>query len=40
MPFHDAIILIKSVVTKNKNYYYNTFLEKGLHKDKSNAEFF
>ena len=33
LAFH--IILIKSVVNKNKNkYYYNIFLEKGLHKDK------
>ena len=30
------VILIKSVVNKNKNeYYYNIFLEKGSYKDKS-----
>ena len=30
------MILIKSVVNKNKNdYCYNIFLEKGLYKDKS-----
>ena len=33
----DVIILIKSVANKNKKeYYYNIFLEKGSHKDKSN----
>ena len=33
--FHNVIILIKSVVNKNKNkYYYHIFLEKGLYKDK------
>ena len=32
--FHNVIILIKSVVNKNKNdYYYNIFLEKGLYKE-------
>ena len=37
MTFH-VIILIKSVVNKNKsNYYYNIFLEKGLYKDKSDT---
>ena len=36
LTFHNVIILIKSVVNKNKNeYYYNIFLEKGLYKDKS-----
>ena len=35
LTFHDVITLIKSVVNKNKNkYYYDIFLEKGLHKDK------
>ena len=35
LTFHNVIILIKSVVNKNKNkYYYNIFLEKGLYKDK------
>ena len=30
LAFHNVIILIKSVVNKNKNeYYYNIFLEKG-----------
>ena len=41
LTFHNVIILIKSVVTKNKtNYFYNTFLEKGLYKDKSDTEYF
>ena len=32
LTFH-VIILIKSVFNKNEsNYYYNIFLEKGLHK--------
>ena len=36
-----VIILIKSVVSKNKyDYYYNKFLEKGLYKDKSNTQYF
>ena len=40
LTFHNVIILIKSVVDKNKNnYYYNIVLEKGLNKDKSNTEF-
>ena len=40
LTFHNVIILIKSVVNKNKNnYYYNIFLEKGLHEDKSNTQF-
>ena len=35
LTFHNVIILIKSVVNKNKNkYYYHIFLEKGLNKDK------
>ena len=35
MTFHNVIIRIKSVVNKNKKeYYYNLFLQKGLHKDK------
>ena len=34
--FRNVIILIKSVVNKNKiNYYCNIFLEKGSYKDKS-----
>ena len=33
LTFHDVIILIKSVVSKNKiKCYYNIFLEKGLCK--------
>ena len=33
LTFHDVIILIKSVVSKNKSKcYYNMFLEKGLYK--------
>ena len=41
LTLHDVMILIKSVVNKNKNkYYYNIFLEKGLYKDKSNTEYF
>ena len=39
--YNTVIILIKSVVNKNKNeYYYNIFLEKGLYKEKSNTEYF
>ena len=41
MTFHNVIILIKSVVDKNKNNCCNNIsLEQGLHKDKSNAESF
>ena len=42
LTFHNVIIiLIKSVVNKNKNeYYYIIFLEKGSYKDKFNTEFF
>ena len=41
LTFHNVIILIKSVVNKNKDEnYYNIFLEKGLYKDKSNTEYF
>ena len=36
LTFRNVIILIKSVVNKNKNkYYYNIFLEKGSYKEKS-----
>ena len=36
LTFHNVIILIRSVVNKNKNNYYcNIFLENGLYKDKS-----
>ena len=39
--FHIVIILVKSVVNKNKNhYYYDIFLEKGSYKDKSDTEYF
>ena len=38
--FHNARILIKSVVDKNKNYYYNIFLEKALYEDKSYTQYF
>ena len=35
------LILIKSVVKKNENnYYWNIFLEKGLHEGKSNTQKF
>ena len=41
LTFHNVIILIKSVVNKNKNeYYYNIYLEKGSYRDKSNTEYF
>ena len=41
LTFHNFIILIKSIVNKNKNkYYQNIFLEKGLYKGKSNTEYF
>ena len=41
LTFHNVIILIKSIVNKNKNeYYYNIFLETGLYKDESNTEYF
>ena len=36
LTFHNVMVLIKSVVNKNKNkYYYNIFLEKGSYKDKN-----
>ena len=41
LTFHSVIILIKSVISENKNHsYYNIFLEKGLYEDKSNTEYF
>ena len=41
LPFHDVIILIKSVIYKYKNnYYYNIYLEKGPHKYKSKTQYF
>ena len=39
--FRKVMILTKSVWNKDKNsYYYNTFLEKGLYKDKSDRRYF
>ena len=39
--FHNVMILIMSVVSKDKNsYYHNIFLEKGLYKDKSDTRYF
>ena len=38
--FHNIKILIKPVVNKNENYYYNIFLEKGWCKNKSNTQYF
>ena len=41
LTFHNVVILIKSVVKKNKNNcYYNLYLEKGLYKDKSDTPYF
>ena len=41
LSFHNVIILIKSVVNKDKNNYYgNIFLEKALYRDKFNTEYF
>ena len=41
LTFHYVIILVKSVVNKNKNECcYNIFLEKGLYKDKSDTRYF
>ena len=41
LSFHNVIILMKSVVNKNKNeYYYNISLEKGSYKHKSNTRYF
>ena len=38
--FHNVVILIKSVVNKNKNnYFFDIFLEKGLYKDKSDTRY-
>ena len=40
LTFHDVMILIKSVVNKNKNvYYHNMFLGKGSYKE-SNTRYF
>ena len=41
MTFHNVIILIRSVVKKNKSeYYYNIFLERGSYKSKSDTRYF
>ena len=41
LAFHNVIILIKSVVDKNKNnYFYNIFLEKGSYKDEFDTRYF
>ena len=40
LTFHNAVILIKSVVNKNKNYYYNIFLEKCSFNEKSYTKYF
>ena len=41
LTFYNVIILINSVVNKNKNYYYlNICLEKGSYNDKSNTNYF
>ena len=41
LTLHNVIILIKSIVNKYKNnYFYNKFLEKGLHKDKTSTKLF
>ena len=41
LTFHNVIMLIKSVVNKNKkNFYYFIFLEKGSCEDKSNIQHF
>ena len=39
LTFLNVIILIKSVVNKNDNYYYNIFLEKGSYENKNNTFF-
>ena len=41
LTFHNAIILIKSIVSDNKyDYYYNIFFKKFLYKVKSNIQNF
>ena len=46
MTFNNLLILIKSVVnrnknnSKNKNNFYNLSLEKGSYKDKSDTRYF
>ena len=41
LTFDNVIILIKSVASKNQiSHYYNLFLEKGSHEDKSNTQYF
>ena len=39
--FDNVIILMNSIINKNRNnYYYNVFLEKSSYKDKSDAQYF
>ena len=40
LAFLNVIILIKSVVNKDKNNYYNLFLEKSSYKDKFDTQYF
>ena len=41
LTFHEVIMFTESVVNKNKNeYYYHTFLEKGLSNNKSKEKYF
>ena len=41
LTIHSVMILIKSVVNKNKNEYYcNIFIEKDSHKDEFDTRFF
>ena len=41
LTFHNAIVLIRSIVNKYKNHYYaNIFLGKGSYKDKSGTKSF
>ena len=41
LTFHNVIILVKSVVNKNKNeYFYNIILEKVSYKDKYDTRYF
>ena len=41
LTFHNVVILINSVVNKNKNNYYcNIFLEEGSYKDKFDTRYF
>ena len=41
LTFYNILILIKSVINKNKNNCcYNIFLEESLYKDKSKTQYF